>query len=91
MQTGKPHMIEHSPFIGSVEEWQRSALACENDVLLCAFVKLRLLAAGIPRAVFRTEQSRHETQPLIRLLQTGVKQWAGHWSNVAAIGKPANA
>jgi len=47
LQTAKPWMIERSDFTESIEAWCREPLAAPGDMLLGAFVTLRLLTSEV--------------------------------------------
>jgi hypothetical protein len=81
LQTGKPWMIERTPFIESAQDWWRHPLAINNDRLLCAFVTLRLLAAEV--FDMSNPGSQYPAPRPLALLQNRIERWQTKWLEVA--------
>ncbi|EXJ78909.1 hypothetical protein A1O3_08409 [Capronia epimyces CBS 606.96] len=85
LQMGKPWMIDQTALIESVASWHKHDLAVpSNDVLLCAFVSLRLVGTRTidyfnlhrqPRS--RNILSAIQTTP--RLLNRDIDHWQKDW------------
>ncbi|KEF63598.1 uncharacterized protein A1O9_01576 [Exophiala aquamarina CBS 119918] len=94
LQTGKPRMIDRSSFLESVDTWYRSPLALPSDVLLCAFVSLRLLTSEvfelleIQRAP-SPQSPTHQIESLLKIIERQVKAWQEHWLRIAENGVSA--
>ncbi|KAJ5775579.1 uncharacterized protein N7511_000590 [Penicillium nucicola] len=85
LQTGKPWMIERTPFIESAQDWWKHPLAIDNDRLLCAFVTLRLLAAEV---FDLSSPGDHFPAPRpLSVLQNRIEQWQNKWLDVVDPGK----
>ncbi|CAG8132307.1 unnamed protein product [Penicillium olsonii] len=80
LQTGKPWMIERSPFIESVQSWWTHPQAIENDRLLCSFVTLRLLAAEVFDLL--NPGSQYAAPRPLSMLQTRIERWQAKWLEV---------
>lgn len=88
LQTGKPWMIERNRFIESIESWAKDPTATQNDVLLSAFVTLRLLTSE----VFKMLGSRREVNSFqnidsfLRILSHRIDEWEEKWLQFCANG-----
>ncbi|KAJ6097540.1 hypothetical protein N7499_001914 [Penicillium canescens] len=88
LQTGKPWMIERTPFIESAQDWWRHPLAIDNDPFLCAFVTLRLLAAEV---FDLSSPGNHYPAPRpLAILQNRIEQWQNKWLDVVDPGSCHN-
>ncbi|KIV86244.1 hypothetical protein PV11_01867 [Exophiala sideris] len=88
LQTGKPRMIERSEFIESVEIWLKHDLALPMDVLLGAFVSLRLLTSDVfdvlePSSTTDRALHVHGTDALLKSLGFQIRTWEDHWIRLA--------
>lgn len=89
LQNGKPWMIERSDFIESVTTWYKSPLANDNDIVLAAFVSLRLLAADILEAFNPQRPTPSLTHPhrfdsLLKTLTPRIEAWKKRWLQQAS-------
>ncbi|KAL6898502.1 hypothetical protein GGI43DRAFT_407831 [Trichoderma evansii] len=84
LQTGRPWMIERSPFIESIEAWCGDPIADPNDDLLGAFVTLRLMISSI-FSLHATNSRRDEKMPsenletLLSIKKASIERWERHW------------
>ncbi|KAL9473227.1 hypothetical protein ACSS6W_007607 [Trichoderma asperelloides] len=84
LQTGRPWMIERSPFIESIEAWCSDPIADRNDDLLGAFVTLRLMVSSI-FSLHATNSRRGEKiplenlEPLLSIKKASIERWERHW------------
>lgn len=86
-------MIDRSSFLESVDIWYRSPLALPSDVLLCAFVSLRLLTSEVFELleIQRSPNSRtqtHQVESLLKIVEKQVEAWQEHWLQIAENGAP---
>lgn len=84
-------MIERSGFLESVDIWYRSPWALASDVLLCAFVSLRLLTSEVFELLEsqRTTSPRsqtHQLESLLKIIEKQVEAWQEHWLQIAEDG-----
>jgi hypothetical protein len=86
-------MIDRSSFLESVDVWYRSPLALPSDVLLCAFVSLRLLTSEVFELLEtqRTTSLRtqhYQVESLLKIIEKQVEAWQEHWLDIAEEGAP---
>lgn len=84
-------MIERSSFLESVDVWYRSPLAIPSDVLLCAFVSLRLLTSEVfelleNHGTTRLETHHYQVESLLKIIEKQVEGWQEHWLEIAEEG-----
>lgn len=88
LQNGKPRMIDRSEFIETAPDtWYKHPLALPSDVLLCAFVALRLLTSGVFELLEGQIDPARNIDPLLAILQRQVEAWQDHWLAIAEAGK----
>ncbi|KAI1621848.1 hypothetical protein EDD37DRAFT_667713 [Exophiala viscosa] len=88
LQTGKPRMIERSELIESVDVWLKHDLALPMDVLLAAFVSLRLLTSDVfdvldPNPTVDRTLQVYGTDALLKSLGCQIRTWEDHWIGLA--------
>lgn len=88
LQTGKPWMIERSPFIESIQDWWKHPQAIDNDRLLCSFVALRLLAAEV--FDLPNPGSQYPAPRPLAVLQNRIEWWQAKWLEVTDPGSCHN-
>jgi len=84
-------MIDRSSFLESVDTWHQSPIALPSDVLLCAFVSLRLLTSEVFELLEtqRAPNSRtqiHQVESLLKIVEKQVEAWQEHWLQIADNG-----
>lgn len=84
-------MIERRSQFDCAEQWLRSPLASRYDVLLAAFVNLRLLFSEVSHLLLEHTKGKqpHETphlQTMLKVLLSQVESWQDHWLSIASDG-----
>lgn len=83
-------MIDRSDFLENApHNWYKHPLALPSDVLLCAFVALRLLTSGLFELLEGQTDSAKNIDPLLSILQRQVQAWQDHWLEIAEAGERA--
>ncbi|EED21240.1 protein priB, putative [Talaromyces stipitatus ATCC 10500] len=86
LQTGKPWMIERNKFIEAIDAWCRDPLAIENDVILGAFVTLRLLTSEVFRLLgsWRQIHSSQNMGSFMIMISNRIDEWEDKWLPLCA-------
>lgn len=84
LQTGRPSMIERDGFIESIEAWCNDPMAIPSDLLLGAFVTLRLMTSTVFKLLGSghkgTERrTLHSVESLLTLINERIEEWGSHW------------
>lgn len=84
-------MIECNDFIESVETWVSHALAIDNDRLLGALVRLRLLTSTTLSLVSSYRQRTRvalssDLTPLVVILLRRIDTWEQNWTTQSSVG-----
>jgi hypothetical protein len=93
LQTAKPWMIERSDFTESIEAWCKEPLAVPTDILLGAFVTLRLLTSEVFKLLGGDNLARSGTRsggsqfyPLcsfFAIIKGRIAEWESKWTQRA--------
>jgi hypothetical protein len=86
---GKPCMIEQNNFITTSHDWYKEPFAVFGaDVLLCAFVSLRIISSEILESMspYRARQVP-QSGTLMRMLNANITRWEEKWLPVSEDGK----
>jgi hypothetical protein len=93
LQTAKPWMIERSDFTESIEAWCREPLAVPTDILLGAFVTLRLLTSEVFKLLGGDNLARNgagggssQFYPLcsfFAIIKGRIAEWESKWTQRA--------
>jgi hypothetical protein len=93
LQTAKPWMIERSDFTESIEAWCREPLAVPTDMLLGAFVTLRLLTSEVFKLLGGDNLARNgpgsggsQFYPLcsfFAIIKGRIAEWESKWTQRA--------
>lgn len=78
-------MIQQTEFIEDIEAWGRDTIAIDNDVLLCAFVTLRLMTSEA-FSLLNHRGSLQGTESLFKVLNNHIDQWKRKWMQLAKDG-----
>ncbi|OKL61715.1 hypothetical protein UA08_02333 [Talaromyces atroroseus] len=80
LQTGKPWMIERNTFIEAIQPWCRDPLAIKNDVLLGAFVTLRLLTSEVFMLLgSRRQMNSPRMTSFLTMISNRINEWEDKW------------
>lgn len=81
LQTGKPWMIERNRFIETIEPWCKDPTATHNDVLLGAFVTLRLLTSEVFRLLGSRRQidTYDNISSFLTIINSRIDEWESKW------------
>ena len=80
-------MIERSEFIESVTTWYKRPLATSNDIILAAFVTLRLAAVDTIEAYspqHPVSPARLPSDSLLATINPLVEAWKKHWLSICS-------
>lgn len=93
LQTAKPWMIERSDFTESIEAWCKEPLAVPTDILLGAFVTLRLLTSEVFKLLGGDNLARNgagggssQFYPLcsfFAIIKGRIAEWESKWTQRA--------
>ncbi|KAH8807279.1 hypothetical protein F5884DRAFT_788875 [Xylogone sp. PMI_703] len=83
LQTGRPWMIERNDFIEGIEVWGKDVWANDNDVLLCAFVTLRLVTSEGFGLLNHRGGSLQSMESLLKVLNNSIDKWEEKWLCIA--------
>lgn len=74
-------MMERTNFIEGIEHWCKDPLATENDVLLGAFVTLRLLTSEVFKLLgsWRQMDSSPNMSSFLTMISNRIDEWEDKW------------
>ena len=81
-QMGKPWMIEQSDVVYDSDTWHTHELSVTGrDLLLVAFVRLRMMSSEMLDLVFlgRPGLLRNRPETLLKLLNSEISRWETKW------------
>jgi hypothetical protein len=81
-QMGQPWMIEKSDMLQDSDTWHLNDFAVAGvDLLLVAFVHLRIMSSEMLDLVFQSRPGSFQTRPelCLRLLNTEISRWEAKW------------
>lgn len=81
-QQGKPWMIEQTDLIRNADDWHLEPYAVPGvDLLLSAFVRLRIISGEILDLVSPSRNGSHvkQSELLLKLLNAEITRWEEHW------------
>lgn len=79
---GKPWMIEQSDMLQDNDSWHLNSFAVPGiDLLLVAFVRLRIMSSEMLDLVFigRPGSSQNRPETLLKLLNSEISRWETKW------------
>lgn len=87
---GRPWMIEQNDVIQDSESWHLDKFAVPGgDLLLVAFVRLRMMSSEMHDLVFigRPGSSHNRPETLLKLLNSEISRWESKWYSLFDQGK----